>query len=106
MQKGAAEQIGKDLWIIDTLFQGAPGVIASYLLAGDYGLALVDVGSDATVEQLLAGIRAAGFDPSEIRHLVLTHIHLDHAGAAGALVQRIPRAQVYVHSLGAPHLAN
>jgi glyoxylase-like metal-dependent hydrolase (beta-lactamase superfamily II) len=106
MQMGAAEQIGRDLWVIDTLFQGEPGVIASYLLAGDDGLALVDVGSDATVEQLLAGIRAAGFDPSEIRHLVLTHIHLDHAGAAGALVQRIPQAQVYVHSLGAPHLAN
>src|SRR5579871_243317 len=105
-QEGVARQLADDLWVIDTLFQGERGTIASYLLTGDNGLALIDVGSGATVEQLLAGVRAAGFDPTDIRHLVLTHIHLDHAGASGALVRRIPEAQVYVHRLGAPHLAH
>ncbi len=103
---GSATQLADDLWLIDTLFQGEPGVIASYLLTGSAGLALVDVGSAASVEHLLAGILAAGFDPAEIQHLLLTHIHLDHAGAAGTLVRLMPRARVYVHRLGAPHLAD
>jgi glyoxylase-like metal-dependent hydrolase (beta-lactamase superfamily II) len=106
MQDGAALQLDDDLWIIDTLFQGEQGVIASYLLTGAYGLGLVDVGSGASVEQVLSGVRAAGFDPEDIAHLVLTHVHLDHAGATGALVRRIQGAQVYVHRLGAPHLVD
>ncbi|HEX6123506.1 MAG TPA: MBL fold metallo-hydrolase [Ktedonobacterales bacterium] len=100
-----ATQLADDLWLIDTLFQGEPGVIASYLLTGPHGLALVDVGSAASVEHLLAGVLEAGYDPAEIQHLLLTHIHLDHAGAAGTLVRLLPRAHVYVHRLGAAHLA-
>src|SRR5262249_46643803 len=88
----------------DTYHQGQPGVVASYLLDGPHGLGLVDVGSGATVEKLLAGVRAAGFDPQHIARILLTHIHLDHAGATGALLARLPHAQAYVHRLGAPHL--
>jgi glyoxylase-like metal-dependent hydrolase (beta-lactamase superfamily II) len=106
MQDGAALQLDSDLWIIDTLFQGDRGVIASYLLTGPHGLGLVDVGSGASVEQVFTGVRAAGFDPQDIAHLVLTHVHLDHAGATGALVRRIRGAEVYVHRLGAPHLVD
>jgi glyoxylase-like metal-dependent hydrolase (beta-lactamase superfamily II) len=101
---GTAIQLADDLWLIDTCFQGEPGVIASYLLSGPAGLALVDVGSAASVEHLLAGVVAAGFDPGGVQHLLLTHIHLDHAGATGTLVRLLPRAHVYVHALGAPHL--
>jgi glyoxylase-like metal-dependent hydrolase (beta-lactamase superfamily II) len=99
-----AQQLAGDLWILDTLYQGEPGVIASYLLTGRHGLALVDVGSAATVDQLVAGIRATGHAPEEIEHLVITHVHLDHAGACGRLVALCPRARVYVHRVGAPHL--
>jgi len=106
MVKGMARQLDSDLWIIDTLFRGKPGAIASYLLTGDEGLALIDVGPGATVEQLLAGVGAAGFAPEDVSHLVLTHIHMDHAGAAGALLQRMPQARVYVHRHGASHLAD
>lgn len=101
---GVARQLADDLWLIDTQFQDERQIIASYLIVGERGLALVDVGSAATVDALLAGVRAAGFDPVDITHLLLTHVHLDHAGAAGALVQRLPRARVYVHRIGAPHL--
>ena len=101
---GAARRLHDHLWVIDTFHQGQPGVVASYLLAGPHGLGLVDVGSGATVENLLAGVRAAGFDPREIERILLTHIHLDHAGATGALVAQAPCAHVYVHRLGAPHL--
>jgi glyoxylase-like metal-dependent hydrolase (beta-lactamase superfamily II) len=101
---GDARRLDDHLWVIDTCHQGQRGVVASYLLDGPRGLGLVDVGSGATVENLLAGVRAAGFDPARIERILLTHIHLDHAGATGALVARLPRAQVYVHRLGAPHL--
>lgn len=92
------------LSLIDLDFQGQPGVIAAYLIedAGEY--ALVEVGPASTLDALLAGIRQAGVDPAAISKLIVTHIHLDHAGAAGSLLQRYPHLQVYVHEVGAPHL--
>lgn len=104
--EGVAERLADDLWVLDTVFQGERGVIASYLLAGADGLALVDVGSAASLDELLAGVRAAGQDPANITHLLLTHVHLDHAGASGPLVRLLPRAHVYVHAIGAPHLVD
>lgn len=101
-----ARRVEDDLWLIDTLFQGEAGVIACYLLEGADGLALVDVGPAATVEHVVAGIQAAGHDSSDVRHLMLTHVHLDHAGAAGTLAQWAPEARVYVHPLGARHLSD
>jgi len=56
------------------------------------------------LEHLLTAIREAGFDPEDVTHILATHVHLDHAGACGSLVQRMPGARVYVHSKGAPHL--
>jgi glyoxylase-like metal-dependent hydrolase (beta-lactamase superfamily II) len=104
IQQPAALQLADDLWQIDTFHQGVPNVIASYLLTGRSGAALVDVGPGATVPRLLAGIEAAGVAPERIEHLVLTHVHLDHAGATGSLLARMPRARAYVHHIGAPHL--
>ncbi|HEU5349504.1 MAG TPA: MBL fold metallo-hydrolase [Ktedonobacterales bacterium] len=103
-QSGVARQLADDLWLIDTQFQGERDIIASYLLVGHQGLALVDVGSAASINELLAGVRAAGFDPKDITQLLLTHVHLDHAGASGPLVRLLPQARVYVHRIGAPHL--
>lgn len=100
------KQLAPDLWLLDTLFQGSPSVIASYLLTGPDGLALVDVGSAVTLETLLASIRATGHQPEDIAHILLTHIHLDHAGATGPLLRHTPQARVYVHHIGAPHLIN
>lgn len=103
-ERQPATQIADDVWLLDTFYQGEPGVIASYLLTGPAGLGLVDVGSGASVNELLAGVRAAGYMPEQIQHLVLTHVHLDHAGASGILTRMIPQARVYVHAIGAPHL--
>lgn len=103
---GHTQQLAPDLWVIDTQFQGEPGIIASYLLNGPHGVALVDVGSAASLDALLAGIRATGHDPADVEHILITHVHLDHAGATGALLPHTPRARVYVHEIGAPHLIN
>jgi glyoxylase-like metal-dependent hydrolase (beta-lactamase superfamily II) len=97
-------QLEPDLFLIDHKFQGVPGTIASYLLIDGDDLTLIETGPATTMETLLAGVRAAGFDPDQITRLIVTHIHLDHAGAAGSLIQRLPRARLFVHRVGAPHM--
>ena len=97
-------QISPNTWQISHPFLGENEIIGSYLLAGQMELAVIDPGPGSMVESLLASIREAGFDPQEVTHILATHVHLDHAGAAGTLVRKMPRAQVYVHSKGAPHL--
>ena len=105
-QSGAATAIGDGLWLIDLEFLGEPGVVAAYLLAGSEGLALIETGPSTTLPTLQAGIRAVGFDPAELAAILVTHIHLDHAGAAGPLLRECPRATVYVHPIGAPHMVD
>ncbi|MCP2013029.1 glyoxylase-like metal-dependent hydrolase (beta-lactamase superfamily II) [Deinococcus sp. HSC-46F16] len=94
-----------DAWVIDLHFQDQPGVIASYVLDTGDGLALVDVGPGSTLGALEAGLSERGASLSDVRHVLLTHIHLDHAGAAGTVLERVPRARAYVHERGAAHLS-
>jgi len=91
---------------LDHQFQGFPSGIASYLIPdGPSGGTLVEAGPASTTAALLTGIRAAGYDPLRITRLLVTHIHLDHAGAAGVLLTRhLPNAKVFVHPKGAKHL--
>ncbi|MBO0793875.1 MAG: MBL fold metallo-hydrolase [Ktedonobacteraceae bacterium] len=93
-------------WQISLPFQGEPGIVGTYLLAGANEIALIDPGPGSTSEALLEGVRQLGFDPAEITHLIATHVHLDHAGATGTLLQQMPNARVYAHKAGAPHLIN
>ena len=97
-------QLGPGTWQISHPFLGEPEIIGSYLLAGGNDLAVIDPGPGSVLESLLASIREAGFDPRDVTHILATHVHLDHAGATGSLVRQLPRARVYVHSKGAPHL--
>ena len=102
-----AREVEPGVFLLDHHFRGSPRVIASYLIAGDRdALTLVEAGPASTTDTLLAGVRQAGFDPARIERVIVTHIHLDHAGAAGTLVRRLPRARVYVHPVGAPHLVD
>jgi glyoxylase-like metal-dependent hydrolase (beta-lactamase superfamily II) len=98
------KQLSPGTWQVSLPFQGEPEIVGSYLMAGGNELAIIDPGPGSMLEHLLAAIREAGFDPEDVTHILATHVHLDHAGACGSLVQRMPRAQVYVHSKGAPHL--
>ena len=80
-------------------------MIAAWLLPGEEPT-LVDCGPSTCVQALDAGLAALGLELEDVRHLVLTHIHLDHAGAAGGLVRRHPGLRVHVSEIGAPHLAD
>lgn len=90
---------------IDLQHLGLPGAIGSYLVHGP-APALVDPGPTPTLDALLEGLRAEGVGPSDLRHILLTHVHLDHAGATGHLMEIFPRATVLVHEDGAPHMAD
>lgn len=79
-------------------------VIGVYLLETAEGPALFDCGPTSALEKLRAGLRGRGLELADVRHLLLSHIHLDHAGAAGVLVRENPALQVYVSEIGAPHL--
>jgi glyoxylase-like metal-dependent hydrolase (beta-lactamase superfamily II) len=93
-----------DVHTLDLQFLGLPHVIASYLVVGPGGPVLVESGPGSTLDGLRAGLAAHGYQPADIRHVLLTHIHLDHAGAAGWWARQ--GAHIYVHHLGAPHLVD
>jgi len=100
----AVTQLSPGTWQISLPFLGEQEIIGSYLLAGENDLVIIDPGPGSMVEPLLAAIRDTGFNPQDVTHILATHVHLDHAGAAGTLVRLLPRAPVYAHSMGAPHL--
>ena len=89
---------------IDLHHQGVERLVGSYLLDTDDGPAIFDCGPSTTIGALKAGLADAGLKLTDIRHLLLSHIHLDHAGAAGSLVLEHPALQVHVSEIGAPHL--
>lgn len=97
-------QLRAGLWQISLPFQNEEEIIGAYLLAGNHELALIDPGPESTLDALLTGMQTAGFDVQELTHILLTHVHLDHAGSAGSLARRVPTARVLVQQLGAPHL--
>ena len=91
---------------IDLRFGGRERVIGVYLLETGDGPALFDCGPSTCVERLREGLRGRGLALTDLRHLLLSHIHLDHAGAAGVLVREHPGLRVHVSEVGAPHLVD
>jgi len=91
---------------LDLNFQGRSHAIASYLIRHPKadGVVLIESGPGSTLASLEAGLTKEGLSPRDVTHVLLTHIHLDHAGAAGWLARQ--GAQIYVHPVGAPHMIN
>ncbi|HZB78330.1 MAG TPA: MBL fold metallo-hydrolase [Actinomycetota bacterium] len=87
--------------VIDTNMHGYAGITAAFLLQGEL-TALIETGPKSSVDHVITGLDRAGVDGLDF--IIVTHIHLDHAGAAGTLVRRFPDATVAVHPVGAPHL--
>lgn len=90
--------------MIDLYHQGHPRSVGCYLLDTDDGPALFDCGPASTIPALKRGLEENGLQLLDVRHLLLSHIHLDHAGATGVLVREHPSLQVHVSAIGAPHL--
>ncbi len=91
---------------IDLFHAGNARSVGVYLLDTSQGLALHDCGPTSCIEALKRGLAARGHELGDVKHLLLSHIHLDHAGAAGTLVREHPELQVHVSEIGAPHLVD
>ena len=90
----------------DLHFLDSPGIIATAVLHGSSGVALVDPGPASCLPRLRDNLQQKGIRVGDVRQLLLTHIHLDHAGSTGSLLRENPRIDVYVHERGAPHLTD
>ena len=89
---------------LDLNFLNIPNAIAAYLIPHAHGAVLVECGPGSTQAKLTTALAAQGYTPADITDVLLTHIHLDHAGAAGWLARQ--GARIHVHEVGAPHLLN
>jgi glyoxylase-like metal-dependent hydrolase (beta-lactamase superfamily II) len=93
-----------DIHLIDTNWVGRTHSIAAALLESAGHYAIIDPGPESTYATLREGLHSRGLSVAQVDTILLTHIHLDHAGASGSLVRDNPRITVYVHRLGAPHM--
>ena len=100
------QTIARGITYGDLMFLGHPRVIATAVLQGPAGVALVDPGPSTCLDTLRGMLTEQGIEIRDVRTVLLTHIHLDHAGATGTLVRDNPDIQVYVHEQGAPHMAD
>ncbi len=99
------KEVAENIYLIDNQLYSIPKWGSVYLI-NEEKKALVDTGPTTSVNFVLEGIKRVGVDPEDIDYLIITHIHLDHAGGAGVLIQDMPHAQVAVYHKGAKHLAN
>ena len=89
--------------VIDTGFV-RPGFDAAYLVVENGRAAFIDCGTNHSVPRMLGALERAGLTAANVDWLILTHVHLDHAGGAGELIARLPHAQLLVHPRGARHM--
>jgi glyoxylase-like metal-dependent hydrolase (beta-lactamase superfamily II) len=93
------------IYLLDTNHVGFTGTVGVYVLQGDDGFALIETGPGSTLSTIKQGIASLGLELTNLKAILVTHIHLDHAGAAGQLVSETG-ATLYVHERGAPHLVD
>ena len=95
--------VGNGVFAVDTLHV-RPRLDASYLIRDSGRAAFVDTGTDRSVPYLLRALAELGQDAAQVDYILLTHVHLDHAGGAGRLAALLPQARILVHPRGAAHL--
>jgi glyoxylase-like metal-dependent hydrolase (beta-lactamase superfamily II) len=98
-------EVAENIYLIDTEEGFIPRLTAAYLV-NEGRKALIDAGCPNSASTILKGIQRLGVDPKEVSYIIVTHIHLDHAGGAGTLVKEMPYAKVLVHPRGAKHLTD
>ncbi len=98
--------LASGLSYFDLDFMQLPRIIATAVVHGPGGVAIIDPGPSSTLPRLRSTLASAGISMRDVTTVLLTHIHLDHAGATGSLVRELPKLRVFVHEKGAPHMAN
>ena len=97
-------EINPHTYLIDAFYYAYPGRGCVYLVKYDDEAALIDTGTGMSVVYIMDALQKLGVAPEGVRYVLPTHVHLDHAGGAGALALRLPNARVYVHPRGLRHL--
>lgn len=98
-------QVSEKVFLLDTHALGNSGTVAVYALKGAK-VALIDCGYASSYEVILQELSEIGISPSEVRYLIPTHVHMDHAGATGHLLKHMPKAEVIAHERAVPHLVD
>lgn len=98
-------QLNERIFLIDGFDLGVPERTGTYVIAED-ALTLVDTGPSPSVKHVKKGLETLGFSLDQVKYIIVTHIHLDHAGGAGLLLEECPNAVVVVHPRGARHMAD
>jgi len=98
-------KIADDIYLIDANMYSIPGFASVYLVAAEKPV-LIETGLPTSAETILSGLRQIGVSPADIAYIMVTHVHIDHAGGAGTLLAHMPCAQVLAHEKGAKHLVN
>jgi glyoxylase-like metal-dependent hydrolase (beta-lactamase superfamily II) len=99
-------KLNDHLYLIDLKPVGIESFIASYVLKGADSTAIIETGPTCSVPNLLTGLREIGIAEEDVDYVAVSHIHIDHAGGAGTLMQHLPNAKLLVHAKGAPHMIN
>lgn len=103
--RSRVQDLGDGIWSVDTVFN-RPLFDASHLIVENGHAAFVDVATGHCVPDLLAALEGRGLTPADVDHVILTHVHLDHAGGAGELMRHLPNATLVVHPRGARHMVD
>jgi len=98
-----ASKVSDRVYMLDTYALGQPGTVSAYLIKGPKPT-LVDCGYASSFESVLQGLAEVGVMPTDMRYIIPTHVHLDHAGATGRLLREMPNAHVLAQERGVPHL--
>ncbi|MEW8511078.1 MAG: MBL fold metallo-hydrolase [Candidatus Thiodiazotropha sp.] len=96
-------EYAKRITCIDTHYQ-RPGLAACYLLESEGEAVFIDTGTSHSVPHLMALLERKGIAASQVKYVIPTHVHLDHAGGSGELMRRLPRASLVIHPYGAKHM--
>jgi glyoxylase-like metal-dependent hydrolase (beta-lactamase superfamily II) len=100
---GAPREVAPGVILVDTGYV-RPGLAASWIVKGRTSAAVIETGTARSVPNILAGLAAHGVDRGDVSHVMVTHVHLDHAAGAGALLAELPHARLVVHPRGARHM--
>jgi glyoxylase-like metal-dependent hydrolase (beta-lactamase superfamily II) len=100
-----SREVAPGVLLVDTLYV-RPNLAAAWIVKGARSAAVIETGAASSVPRLLAALDERGIPREDVSHVVVTHVHLDHAGGAGTLVQALPRARLVVHPRGARHLVD
>lgn len=95
--------LGENIYQVDVYYQGEPERTACYIIVGEKTV-IFETGATPGIGRLVGAVKDLGVSPEQLAYIIVSHIHLDHAGGAGALIREFPNARVLVHPRGARHL--